>query len=82
LPFSLIKEKIIWPAHCRESAENRYKCTNVVMEHDHIGHIHRPTRPNTNNRPHTPMEDSSDFDDELQKSNMLGLSPTESSVIH
>jgi hypothetical protein len=77
-----MKKKRIWPVHCGELAENRYKCTNIIMEHDHIGHIHRPTWPNANNRPHTPTEDGSNFDEELQKSNMLGLSPTESSAIH
>jgi hypothetical protein len=31
---------------------------------------------------HTPTEDSFDFDDELQKRNMLGLPQTKPSAIH
>jgi hypothetical protein len=63
--------------------KNGYKCTNIVMEHDHIGHHHRPTWPHANNRLHTPMRDNSNFYDELHKRNMQALhrpSPPQATV--
>lgn len=50
------------------------------MEHDHIGHHHRPTWPHANSRSHTQTRDSSDSNEELRKRTMLELAPTESST--
>jgi hypothetical protein len=73
LPFLLIKQKRVGQLIRGKLAKNRYKCTNVVMEHDHIGHHLRPTWPHANSRPHMPTKDSSDFDNELRKRDMQVL---------
>jgi hypothetical protein len=60
------------------------KCTVEILEKNVYFELQDipKVRLKANKRPHTPTEDSSDFDNELRKGNMLGLPPTEPSVFH